>query len=118
VSGAGALPRAAGRGGATRPARPALDLEAGEPALAGAGVAAPPLPPLETVPYEHRVRGRIAERLIWLLVAVVGLAFASFWRISPPPAAGELKELLAVLFGPLVALVAAAVGYYFGGKSG
>ncbi len=106
---AGAVPVAAGP--------PALDLEAGggEPGRAGGRPLS--LPPLETIPYTDRVRGRIAERLIWLLTGVVVLAFASLWRIEPAPGAGELKELLTVLFGPLVALVAAAVGYYFGGKA-
>ncbi|HEX5760737.1 MAG TPA: hypothetical protein VF121_16230 [Thermoanaerobaculia bacterium] len=79
---------------------------------------AAPLPPLETVPYSDRIRGRIAERLIWMLAAVILLAFATFWRATPAAAPGELQDFLAVLFGPLVALVSAAVGYYFGGKAG
>lgn len=95
----------------------AVDLEttrAGAPRAGGAA----PFPPLETVPYSDRIRGQIAERLIWMLAAVILLAFATFWRATPAPAAGELQDFLAVLFGPLVALVSAAVGYYFGGKAG
>jgi hypothetical protein len=76
----------------------------------------PPFPPLETVPYSDRIRGKIAERLIWMLAAVILLAFATYWRANPDPA--MLQEFLAVLFGPLIALVSAAVGYYFGGKAG
>ncbi|HEX9668151.1 MAG TPA: hypothetical protein VGC93_01590 [Thermoanaerobaculia bacterium] len=53
-----------------------------------------------------------------MLAAVILLAFATFWRAAPTPAASELQDFLAVLFGPLVALVSAAVGYYFGGKAG
>jgi hypothetical protein len=118
VAAAGAFPVAVAPGGdaARAPAAP-LDLETGGGGPREPGAPAPPLLPLETIPYTDRVRGRIAERLIWLLCGVVLFAFASLWRIEPPPAAADLKELLTVLFGPLVALVAAAVGYYFGGKA-
>ena len=51
-----------------------------------------------------------------MLAAVILLAFATYWRANPDPA--QLQEFLAVLFGPLIALVSAAVGYYFGGKAG
>jgi hypothetical protein len=97
------------------PSQP-LDLETTRGA-APAGVQAP-IEPLETIPYSDRIRGRIAERLIWMLAGVILLAFATFWRATPAAAPGELQDFLAILFGPLVALVSAAVGYYFGGKAG
>lgn len=100
---------------ATAPSAPTLDLEINR---GGASGPAATLPTLETVPYSDRIRGKIAERLIWMLAAVILLAFATFWRAAPTPAPSELQDFLAVLFGPLVALVSAAVGYYFGGKAG
>lgn len=92
-----------------------IDLEA-TPVPGQSFTPPPPFPPLETVPYSDRIRGKIAERLIWMLAGVILLAFATYWRANPDPA--QLQEFLAVLFGPLIALVSAAVGYYFGGKAG
>lgn len=92
-----------------------IDLEA-TPSSGHSFAPASPFPPLETVPYSDRIRGKIAERLLWMLAAVILLAFATYWRANP--AADELQEFLSILFGPLIALVSAAVGYYFGGKAG
>lgn len=63
------------------------------------------------------VRAQVARALVALLAVVVLFAFLTLWLVTPPPAMGDLEKLLTIVFGPLVALVSGAVGYYFGGKS-
>ncbi len=52
--------------------------------------------------------------LIALLVAVVLLSFLSLWINSV--AANELEGLLQLVFAPIVALVGAATGFYYGAR--
>lgn len=71
-----------------------------------------------TVPYNidrHResTRGLIALILVGLLAAVLLVAMAGL--ISGHAEMKDLKELLTIILGPLVALVGAATGFYFGG---
>lgn len=71
-----------------------------------------------TVPYNldrHRenTRGMIALTLVGLLAAVLLLSMGGLiWGNTEMK---ELKELLTIILGPLVALVGAATGFYFGG---
>ena len=60
-------------------------------------------------------RGVIALWLLALLTAAVVFAFAIFWY--EPDKVAELKDLLAIVFGPIVTLVGAATGYYFGASA-
>ena len=91
-----------------------LDLDAegeGEP---------PPSKPPETLPYDpvkdrENVRGKIAISLIEILAAIILLSFILL--AFQPDSSDKLKEILSLVFGPLVALVGAATGYYFGAKS-
>ncbi|MDQ2835332.1 MAG: hypothetical protein M3Y50_16635 [Acidobacteriota bacterium] len=74
----------------------------------------------ETVPYDPRpqqenVRGIIALFLVGLLAATIAAAFVMLWL--HPDRSRELHDLLALTFGPLVALVGAATGYYFGSRA-
>lgn len=72
-----------------------------------------------TVPYNsdedrERIRGLVALFLSGLLAFVVlgsfiGLA-AKLIEMK------DLKELLTIVLGPIIALVGAATGFYFGGK--
>jgi hypothetical protein len=60
-------------------------------------------------------RGLIALILVGLLAAVVLLSFAGL--LTSRIELKDLKELLTVILSPLVALVGAATGFYFGEKS-
>ena len=75
---------------------------------------------IEVVPYapmkaRESVRGLIALSLIGLLAATIIVSFILLW--IHPDRSKELHDLLALVFGPLVALVGAATGYYFGSQA-
>lgn len=72
-----------------------------------------------TVPYNsdqdrERVRGHVALGLIWLLALVVVGSFVGL--VTKTMEMKDLKELLTIVLGPLIALVGAATGFYFGEK--
>lgn len=78
-------------------------------------------PAFQTIPYDpakarESVRGWIALSLIALFALVMSASFAFMW--VHPDRTRDLHDLLALLLGPLVALVGAATGYYFGSKAG
>jgi hypothetical protein len=75
---------------------------------------------IEVVPYDpmkarENVRGWIALSLIGLLAGTILVSFILLW--IHPERSKELHDLLALIFGPLVALVGAATGYYFGSQA-
>jgi len=79
------------------------------------------VPAFQTIPYDpararESVRGWIALSLIALFALMMSVSFAFMW--VHPDRSKELHDLLALLLGPLVALVGAATGYYFGSKAG
>lgn len=59
------------------------------------------------------MRGWIAFALIGLLGTVFVGAFVAV--ITSTVSVKDLKELLLIFLGPLIALVGAATGFYFGG---
>jgi hypothetical protein len=61
----------------------------------------------------ERMRGWIALALIGLLAAVLLAAFVGL--LTTTISAHDLKELSPVFLSPLIALVSAATGFYFGG---
>jgi hypothetical protein len=61
------------------------------------------------------VRGNIAIALIALLAATILASFALLWL--HPDRYKDVHDWLDVIFNPLVALVGAATGYYFGSQS-
>ena len=72
------------------------------------------------VPYDplkerENVRGAVALLLIGLMAATIVASFILLW--IHPDRSRELHDLLALVFGPLVALVGAATGYYFGAQA-
>lgn len=74
----------------------------------------------QTEPYNHlkqqeQVRGRIAEGLTAMLALIILLAFLTLWVFSS--AFADLEKLMTIVFGPVIALVGTAIGYYFGGKT-
>jgi hypothetical protein len=62
----------------------------------------------------ENIRGIIALGLIALLSAVVVVSLILIW--VHPERSKELHELLVLVFGPLIALVGSATGFYFGSK--
>lgn len=74
----------------------------------------------QTEPYNHlkqqeQVRGRIAEGLAAMLAVIILFAFVTLWVYSSTFA--DLEKLMTIVFGPVIALVGTAIGYYFGGKT-
>jgi hypothetical protein len=72
---------------------------------------------LKRLPVE-KVRAQVARALVAILAVVIFFSFLTLWMVSPPPGVADLEKVLTIIFGPLIALVSGAVGYYFGGKSG
>ncbi len=75
-------------------------------------------PPTEKDRPIEKVRAQVARALVAILAVVIFFSFLTLWMISPPPGMADLEKVLTIIFGPLIALVSGAVGYYFGGKSG
>jgi hypothetical protein len=76
---------------------------------------APPAVSVRVAERREGMRGILAGALVAILAATTLLGFASvgFDWASPE----EARELLAVLLTPIVGLVGAATGFYFGGNS-
>ncbi len=74
--------------------------------------------PLEVKTNIEKVRAQVARALVAILAVVIFFSFLTLWMVSPPPGLADLEKVLTIIFGPLIALVSGAVGYYFGGKSG
>lgn len=95
-----------------------LDLT--EDAVAEVG-AAPPPPPTEQYDVsrlledQESARATIAYILLAMLGAVIVFSFVLLW--AKPYHSEQLHALLQLIFAPLVALVGAATGYYFGAAS-
>jgi len=56
----------------------------------------------------------------FVLLIVAGIVIASFLSVFKPPEKVNmplLEKLLDVIFGPLITLVSAATGFYFGSRS-
>lgn len=65
-------------------------------------------------PQRELIRGKIALRLLWMLAGVLLLAFISMWFKMDTE---TLRTVLTIIFGPLVTLVSAATGFYYGSRS-
>jgi hypothetical protein len=79
-----------------------------------------PAPEAAPVPYNperarENYRGIIALILIALMSALITASFALFW--IHPDRSKDLQQFFSLIFGPVVALVGAATGYYFGSQS-
>lgn len=106
-------PAAAGVGGAGKDEESkSLDLEEGQqPKFTN-------VKPVEVKTSIEKVRAQVARSLVAILAVVIFFSFLTLWMVSPPPGLADLEKVLTIIFGPLIALVSGAVGYYFGGKSG
>jgi len=96
-----------------------------------------PVPEIRTVPVDvttspydaekarDDIRGKLALLLIYLLIFVVVAAFVSIWiQVLIAWTKGNnidttipLKDMLQLILAPVVGLVGAATGYYFGVSS-
>jgi len=63
------------------------------------------------------MRGHIAKVLVWALVLFLGFALLSSWIFMVPENRAALHDVLQLIIGPMIGLVGAVVGFYFGEKS-
>jgi hypothetical protein len=88
-----------------------LDLTDEDEEPAALGLVLPELRPFDPEPQRERLRGWIALGLLAMLALVLVCSFISLWAGID----GEkLQTVLTILVGPLVALVSAATGFYYG----
>lgn len=82
--------------------------------------AAPIVEPYDPAKAQETMRGQIAIILLFILCLVIAFAFYYLERLPLGPATKDytanLVTVLQIIFGPIVALVGTALGYYFGSK--
>jgi hypothetical protein len=61
----------------------------------------------------EEIRGQLASALVVILGVVV--AFAGVWLCVNGKSIEDLKSVMGLIFGPIIALVGTALGFYFGG---
>jgi Ca2+/H+ antiporter len=85
---------------------------------ASRGLNQPEEKPYDPAPERERKRGLIALVLVSALCGIIVLAFAFVFVIPRTTENVEaLKSLPALIFAPIVGLVGAVTGFYFGEKS-
>jgi F0F1-type ATP synthase assembly protein I len=62
----------------------------------------------------EEVRSIIAKGLIWLLSATIVIGFALFYFTDRYT---DLKDLLTIIFPPLIAIIGTVLGFYFGAEA-
>jgi hypothetical protein len=72
--------------------------------------------PYDPTRARERMRGAIAIVLLSILGAVVLFAFIGLWTQSI--LIEDMRTLLEILFAPLVGLVGAVTGFYYGSRAG
>ena len=92
---------------------PPVDLSAEMPPAVGQPTI-PTGPPFDPEPQRERIRGWSALALLGMLALVLLLVFISMWVGMN---AEVLRTVLTIIFGPLVTLVSAATGFYYGSRS-
>jgi hypothetical protein len=104
---------------AVPPATEELDLTTRpEEKEASRGLNQPEERPYDPAPERERKRGLIALVLVSALCGIIVMAFAFvFVRPMTPENVEALKSVLALIFAPIVGLVGAVTGFYFGEKS-
>lgn len=98
-----------------QPARAPADGEFEEHETPRKGAAFPPQEPFNPEKFRERTRAWLAGGLTALLAAVVLILLIAL--VIGAYATKDAVDLLGVLLSPLVALVGAATGFYYGGKS-
>jgi hypothetical protein len=61
------------------------------------------------------VRSWVAYGLLGLLIVIVLLSFIALWAHGITK--DDLKEILTIFFGPIITLLGAVTGFYYGEKS-
>lgn len=89
-----------------------LDLTA-EPV--GPPSAPPQKKPYDPSPHRERMRGIIVLTLLGILAGIIAAAFIALWLEAISSA--DLQTLLNLVFSPIIGLVGAAAGFYYGGRS-
>lgn len=67
--------------------------------------------------YREWTRAAIAGFFLLIIASVVIVSFLSVFKPTDTVNVPLLEKLLDVLFGPLITLVSAATGFYFGSRS-
>jgi hypothetical protein len=94
-----------------------LDEADTDPNVAPSRLEAPTLEPYDPDPVRDQARKNITYWMLALLTTLFVAAFVSMFLLEPSPTFDQLKSLIEILLGPLVALVSAATGFYFGAQS-
>lgn len=94
-----------------------LDATISDPNVDAPGLTGPSSKPYNPDEFRDNARKRITYWLLALLTILFIGAFVSLFVIEGQPDFDQLKTLLELLLGPLVALVSAATGFYFGAQS-
>jgi hypothetical protein len=78
-----------------------------------------PRPSEDTEQYRERMRGRLAVRLLWALLAVVVGTYAYIWisDLNPNELSTVVPMVGTTLLTPLVGLIGAVMGFYYGGQT-
>ena len=92
-----------------------VDLDEGQEDRALHPPAEPATKPYDPEPHRDKMRGYLAVGLGGILAFTVVFSFLIvLWR---PDRTESVLQVLGVVFAPLVALVGAATGYYFGTRA-
>lgn len=73
---------------------------------------------LELDKQREDLRGELARILIWALVLFLGFALLSSWISMVPDNRQALLDVLQLIVGPMIGLVGAVIGFYYGEKKG
>lgn len=92
-----------------------IDLTSVEPPPAPGSDRAPVAIPFDPSKQRENVRGIIAGALLALLSFIIVASFISYWWDLLD--AATLEGLLTIIFAPVLGLVGAATGFYFGGST-
>ncbi len=77
----------------------------------------PPLTDYNPSKDREKIRGTIALILVWALVGVLVFSVVSSWFVMTTENRDALVRILEIVLTPLVALVGAVTGFYYGEKS-
>ena len=111
-------PEAGGEG----PIAPATDqievLDLTQDAQVPAAIYVPEQSDYDPTEDREKIRGRIAQILIWLLVGIVAFALLFLLMRTAKGNLDALVRVLEIVLGPVIGLVGAVTGFYFGARSG
>ena len=81
---------------------------------ASGGVSPPSTAPFDPSPEREKIRGYIALGLVILLAIVVLVPLIAL--VICREIDGQLEKVIQLLMSPLVGIVGAVIGFYFGGR--